>query len=438
MNAATMTGFGAAMQAEPGWARGFVQGASLHNLQQLVVMRNIAVAAQALTVLVVSQGLRIGLPLAEMGAVIAALALFNVVTWGRLRSSRPVSELELMLQLLVDVAALTLLLALAGGATNPFIGMFLLPLAITAASLPWTYTWVVALVTLASYTLLVVFFRPLFDAGQEAKYLPLLVSGMWVNYAITAGMIAHFVVQISMGTRRRQLQMAAHRERELCEEHLVRIGTLAAGAAHELARPLASMSIAVSDLQQICRNQPEARALAQIVSDQLEQCRGTLQEMLSYGRDTFGSQTQVQPLHAFVESCVSTLQARRPGVVTSLRAEGVGAPPLIRHDMALGQGLLNLLGNAADVSPQWVEVVLGWDEHEARIEIRDRGPGLAPSVQQQLGRVFFTTKPGGVGNGLGLCLAQTAVLRLGGSLNLTNLPEGGACATVTLPREDTR
>ena len=433
MNASVLSGFGAALREHEGWSRGFVQGATLHNLRQLVVMRNIAVSAQALTVLVVSRGMGVDLPLIPMGTVIVLLALFNLGTWHRLKSQRPVTEVELMLQLMVDVGALSLQLALAGGATNPFIGMYLLPLTITAASLPWTYTWVVALVTIACYSLLVLFFRPLFEPGEEAKYLQLLISGMWVNYAITAGMIAHFVVQISMGLRRNQQRMAASRERELSEEHLVRIGTVAAGAAHELARPLASMAVAVSELKAACRNSAEQRELVELVAEQLRQCQDTLSEMLSCGRHTLDSEFETQALDAYLRDCMDTLLLRRPGVRVTLRTCGVGAMPLISHDLALRQGMLNLLGNAADVSPDWIEVVLDWDDEFMHVEIRDRGPGLVPEVQQQIGRLFFTTKPRGIGTGLGVCLAHTAVLRLGGQLQLSNWPGGGACARVSLP-----
>lgn len=433
MNAKVLAGFGAALREPEGWARGFVQGASLHNLQQLVVMRNIAVCAQALTVFVVWRGMAIDLPVTQMAAVIVSLALFNLATWRRLRSGRPVGEIELSLQLLVDVVALTLLLALAGGATNPFIGMYLLPLTITAASLPWTYTWIVALVTIACYSLLVLFFRPLFGPGEEAKYLQLLVSGMWVNYAITAGMIAHFVVQISMGVRRDQQQLASNRERELCEEHLVRIGTVAAGAAHELARPLASMSVAMSDLKSATRYHPEAHGLAELVSDQLRQCQDTLNEMLNYGRDAFESEFETQALDAYMHDCVRTLRARRPGVRVTVTVRGLGRMPEISHDLPLRQGVLNLLGNAADVSPESIEVFLDWDDVCLHIEIADRGPGFTAEAQRNAGRLFFTTKSGGMGNGLGLCLAQTAVLRLGGSLRLSNRPGRGASVRVSLP-----
>ncbi|MDH4061524.1 MAG: ATP-binding protein [Aquincola sp.] len=436
MNAGVISGFGAAVRDDLDRSRGFVQGASLHNLQQLVVMRNIAVVAQALTVLVVSRGMDIDLPLGAMGTIIALLALFNFATWRRLGLPRPVTELELMLQLLVDVAALSLLLALAGGATNPFVGMYLLPLTITAASLPWAYTWIVALATLGCYSLLVLFFRPLFGPGEEARYVHLLVSGMWVNYAITAGMIAHFVVQVSIGMRRSQQQTCVARERELCEEHLVRIGTLAAGAAHELARPLASMAVLISDLQAASKDRADMKGLADLAADQLKHCQTTLGELLSYGKHSFESELTVQSLDAYVRSCVDTLRARRRDVHVAIRVAGLGAAPSIGHDLALRQGLLNLLGNAADVSHDWIEVKLDWDAEHAHIEVCDRGPGFAPSVQQQIGRMFFTTKRDGLGNGLGLCLARTAVLRLGGSLDLFNLPDGGACARVTLPRAD--
>jgi len=159
MTASAILGFDGSDRDRQGLAAGFLQGSARHNLQQLVVMRNIAVVAQTLTVMVAYRGLAIDLPIGPMASVIVALATFNAATWWFLSSGRAVTDRELLLQLLVDVAALSVLLALAGGGTNPFVGMLVLPLAITAACLPWTYTWLVALVTIACYSLLVLFFR---------------------------------------------------------------------------------------------------------------------------------------------------------------------------------------------------------------------------------------------------------------------------------------
>lgn len=412
-----------------------MQGASLHNLRQLVVMRNIAIVAQALTIFVAYRGMQIDLPIGAMATVLVALAMFNAATWHRLGTARPVSDRELMLQLLVDVAVLSLQLGLAGGATNPFVGMFLLPLAITAASLPWVYTWFMALVTIACYSLLLLFFRPLFGPGEEVRGVQLMALGMWANYAITAGMIAHFVVRISTDLRRGERVVAAALERELCNEHLVRIGTLAAGAAHELAQPLATMSVVIAEMQPCCQDHVELQAMARDVELQLKNCRDTLSTLLSYGKHTFETGFKTEPLDVFVKGSLDAFRTRRRGVNVSCRIDTTGPPPGIRHHLALRQGLLNLLGNAADVSPEWIEVVLSWDREDLQIAIFDRGPGISPAAEKDIGKMFFTTKRPGSGNGLGLFLAQTAVARLGGSLELFNAPGRGACALIVLPAE---
>lgn len=433
MTAAAILGFGRVEREHAGPALGFLQGSARHNLQQLVVMRNIAIAAQALTVVVTYRGLGIDLPLSGMALIIVALAIFNAMTWRRLASERPVSDRELMFQLLTDVGALSLLLAMAGGGTNPFIGMLLLPLAITAACLPWTYTWVVALVTIACYSLLVLFFRPLLGAGEDARFLQLLVAGMWVNYAITAGMIAHFVSRISLALRRSERQFASRREHELCNEHLVRIGVLAAGAAHELAQPLSTMSVVLNEVDRRCQGDEELRSMLHSVTAQLRNCQDTLGALLSYGRTTFDGNSEALSLDAFVRDVLDAFEARRPGTRARLVVETAGPSPTIHQDLALRQAILNLLGNAADVSPQWVEVRLGWDAEMLRIAVRDRGPGIPAAMKDQIGKLFFTTKEKGSGNGLGLVLARTAVARLGGSLELRNDPAGGACAEILLP-----
>lgn len=433
MTADAMLGFGQVERDHAGPALGFLQGSARHNLQQLVVMRNIAIAAQVLTVVVTYRGLGIDLPLGAMAATIVALTLFNAMTWRRLASQRPVTDPELMYQLLVDVGALSLLLAMAGGGTNPFVGMLLLPLAITAACLPWTYTWVVALVTVACYSLLVLFFRPLFGVGEEVRFLQLLVAGMWVNYAITAGMIAHFVSRISMALRRSERQFSTRRENELCNEHLVRIGVLAAGAAHELAQPLSTMAVVINEMDRRCQSDADLRSMLHSVSSQLRNCQDTLGSLLSYGRTTFDGNNAPISLDAFVRDVLEAFEARRPATKARLIVETSGPSPTIHHDLALRQAILNLLGNAADVSPQWVEVRLCWDAEVLSIVVRDRGPGFPAAMQDQIGKLFFTTKEKGAGNGLGLALARTAVARLGGSLELRNDPSGGACAEIQLP-----
>lgn len=416
----------------------FVQGSARHNLRQLVVMRNIAITAQTVTVLVAHKALGMALPLWGMGLTILALLLFNGVTWRRLSSPQPVTDRELLFQLLVDVAALSALLAMAGGGTNPFIGMLLLPLAITAACLPWSHTWIVALVTVACYSLLVLFFHPLFEAGEEARYLQLLVAGMWVNYAVTAGMVAHFVARIALALRRSEHAFNSRRESELCSEHLARVGVLAAGAAHELAQPLSTVAVVVREMERNAAVDAELRDQLRSVAAQIRHCQETLGELLSYGRNSFEARGHGHAiaLDDFVRDVLDAFGARRPGVRVALQIETSGAAPSLPQDLALRQGLLNLLGNAADASAGSVEVRVRWSADAMSIAVRDRGPGFPPHLLERAGKLFVTTKAQGAGNGLGLALARTAVARLGGSLELRNEPQGGACAEIVLPVTD--
>lgn len=416
----------------------FVQGSARHNLRQLVVMRNIAITAQTVTVLVAHKALGMALPLWGMGLTILALLLFNGITWRRLSSPQPVTDRELLFQLLVDVAALSALLAMAGGGTNPFIGMLLLPLAITAACLPWSHTWIVALVTVVCYSLLVLFFHPLFEAGEEARYLQLLVAGMWVNYAVTAGMVAHFVARIALALRRSEHAFNSRRESELCSEHLARVGVLAAGAAHELAQPLSTVAVVVREMERNAAVDAELREQLRSVAIQIRHCQETLGELLSYGRNSFEARGHGHAiaLDDFVRDVLDAFGARRPGVHVALKVETGGAAPSLPQDLALRQGLLNLLGNAADASAGSVEVRVRWSADAMSIAVRDRGPGFPPHLLERAGKLFVTTKAQGAGNGLGLALARTAVARLGGSLELRNEPQGGACAEIVLPVTD--
>ena len=91
----------------------------------------------------------------------------------------------------------------------------------------------------------------------------------------------------------------------------------------------------------------------------------------------------------------------------------------------------NLLNNAADASPHCVEIFGRWQNDELQLEIRDRGPGLAPEVQQRAGQPFFTTK--GHGFGIGLFLANATIERFGGKVVLLNREGGGAITQVSLP-----
>ena len=105
-------------------------------LPRLVALRRISLLAQGLVLLLAVGWLKIPLAVGSMIAITVLLALFNLMTQWRLQQSRPVSDDEVLAQLLVDVLALGALLYFAGGSANPFVSLFLVPITIAATVLP--------------------------------------------------------------------------------------------------------------------------------------------------------------------------------------------------------------------------------------------------------------------------------------------------------------
>ena len=148
------------------------------NMQQLIQLRWIAVLGQVGTILVVYFVFGIELPLAYMVAVLAGLVAFNGASLLRLRLSRPVSNGELFVALLVDVVTLSLQLYLSGGATNPFIFLYLLQVVLAAVLLEAWSTWIILLITAVCFVVLEFVARPLplpldYELGPLSLYIQL-------------------------------------------------------------------------------------------------------------------------------------------------------------------------------------------------------------------------------------------------------------------------
>ena len=403
------------------------------HLRQLALLRAIAIAGQIVTVPFVSGVLEIPLPLAPLAAGIGFLALFNLATWFRLGLRQPVSDGELFAQILVDVAVLTELLYFTGGAANPFATMYVLPLTVAAAALPWACTWSVAAVAGACYLLLMFFSTPLMHANGEPLEHRLFIAGMGINFVITVGLIAYFVARITDTLREHERLLAQARENDLNNERIVQLGALAVGAAHELGTPLSTMAVVVKELQGRWRKRPELLGELSVISDQIELCKGALSNLVASAGHTRMDGGGKLALDEFLKAVVEDCRLMRPKVVVRCQWDGMLPAPEIVAEQTLRQAILNLLNNAADASPEQVDVEGEWNARELRIRISDRGRGVPPEAAEKIGRLFVTTKPPGTGHGVGFALSRAVIGRFGGSVSLSNRPERGACTEVRLP-----
>ena len=246
-------------------------------------------------------------------------------------------------------------------------------------------------------------------------------------------MTAWFVGRIvaDLRTHDRLLHEAARRE--LNDAALLRIGTLAAGAAHELGTPLMTMAVVAGEIAREADTPARQRDAAILARADRRLPAGARQPGRRRGaRAHRGRRAGRRSTGSWRRSWPDS-RRRGPDVPLEARWDGTTPAPEIFADAALQQAILILLNNAADASPHHVDIDGRWDEDTLRLSIGDRGAGVDAASLGKLGRSFFTTKPPGKGTGMGLVLTASTLDRLGGSVGWSNRPDGGLAAEITLP-----
>ncbi len=405
---------------------------SSDQLQRLLLLRSALIAAQVIGAAVAHTFLRIALPWSAILGVLIALAAITLATWLTLRGSRTVRAGEFFAHLLTDVAALSALFYLSGGSANPFVSLYLVPLVIAAVALPAAFAWAMAAVTVTCYGLLFYFYVPL-QSLHLAHDFGLHLFGMWVNFLVSAVIIAWLVARMAQAIRTRDAEIARQREDTLRNERIVALGTLAAGAAHELSTPLSTMAVVLGEMAHEHAPDVELGRDIAALRTQVDVCKHTITRMVAAAGQARAEGGGAQPVDEFLRETVERWRMIRPTARVTEHLAGATPAPSIVTEQTLRQAIINLLNNAADASPQHVELDCRWDRSRLSLEIRDRGPGLSREAAAHAGRRFFSTKPAGEGNGIGLVLARATLERLGGRVDHKPREGGGACTLLELP-----
>jgi two-component system sensor histidine kinase RegB len=405
------------------------------NQRRAIILRWWLIVAVALAVVSAPPLLEIVMPQLLMLTVIGLMIGFNVYVQWRARNQEALDVWDLFGQLGVDLSALTILLYLSGGAANPLISLLLVPVAVAALSLPGALTAAVALLAIGFYSLLMWQFVPL-SVGDAERAARLHLAGMWLSFVVSAVMIAWFIARMTATIRERDGRLAAAREQALRDERVVALGALAAGAAHELGTPLATIAVVVGELEREVFLNAEVRADLALVRQQIALCKNIISSLAARAGTMRPEQLQLQPVDLWLSQLQARWQAMRPTAASRLEFDSALPAPSIMTETTLEQALVNLLNNAADAGEAEIEVRLAWDAEKMTIAIRDGGSGFPEEVLRQAGRGPLPASRGGAG--IGLLLAFSAIERLGGHISLDNPPGGGGRVRIELPAAHTR
>jgi two-component system sensor histidine kinase RegB len=416
------------MAASVGYAAGH------KNMLYLIRLRWIAVVGQITTIAAVAFGLGIRLPMPEMLAVLACLIAFNIGSHLRWHEHPIVTNSEMFLALLVDVASLTAQLYFSGGAANPFAFLYLLQVILSAVLLDAWATWTIVGITSACLAGLAVFSVPLpLMAEHKEVFARLYVIGLVICFVLNAGLLVFLTTRITRNLRDGDAQLANLRQRAAEEEHIVRMGLLASGAAHELGTPMATMSVILGDwshMPQLASNatlQEEIREM----QTQLQRCKKIVSGILLSAGETRGEFSAKTTIRKFLGDIAREWKASRP-VVHFVYEDRIPEDVAVVFESALKQTIFNLLDNAIEASPQWVKMVAELDGEVLKLAVIDHGPGFTPAMLSHFGKPYQTSK-GKPGGGLGLFLVVNVARTLGGTVRPDNRPEGGAMVELHLP-----
>ncbi|HCS13497.1 MAG: histidine kinase [Zetaproteobacteria bacterium CG06_land_8_20_14_3_00_59_53] len=403
------------------------------NLQRLLQMRSILILCQFALVALSQFVSEIHVGLWPLLTVIMVYSVVNLLCIRLCGHKSEISEKAYFTQLMLDVVFLTVLMYFSGGYTNPFISLYLFPMMIAATTLPRFYAWLTGASVLFSYTLLVFFYQPIFDThmGHVGSGFELHLVGMWLTFALSIGLIVFFVMRMSDALRERERRLAVMREKAARDEHIIALGTQAAGAAHEVGTPLATMAVLIGELQHEWAEQKPLVLKLGIIRSQIDRCKETMAKMSASAGEFKAESGRSIDLREYCEGFFSDWNSLHPGANLREKIQGCDPAPVIVVDETLTQSIFNVLNNAYEVSPQQVDASVVWSQDMLEIEVCDHGPGLSETALQSAGKPFFTTKESG--HGLGLFLTQAVMHRLGGEVLFSNHADGGACVKIVLP-----
>jgi two-component system sensor histidine kinase RegB len=217
------------------------------------------------------------------------------------------------------------------------------------------------------------------------------LRGMWVAFGVAAGFIVYFLFRVRKALEEREAELVESRQATARQARLASLVTLAAGAAHELSTPLATIAVAVKELERNYANSkdPDLLSDVRLIREQVDRCRDILKQMASDAGQSVGENWE--PLAA-PDLLTVALTGLSPEVrIRSEIAPTIGDLRLRLPQNALAQALRGLVKNAQEASPTGREVCVRVEATADAVlfAIHDEGTGIAEARPRPVGRALL-------------------------------------------------
>jgi two-component system sensor histidine kinase RegB len=396
-----------------------------NQIEWVLALRSVAIVIQLLLIFFVNLGLSYQLPWTPLFSVILLEIGFTFVSFVYYQNQTNVSQSALLAQICADIMFLSLLLFFSGGATNAFVSLLLIPIAIAAVTLTPTLLALVAFLAILSYSVLL-WYLPMsvMHGNMQGHFI-----AMGINFLFSTLVVAIVVGKMARSINQRELAIAAYRENLLKQEQVTSLGVASAQITHQLATPIATVQLLAEELNE---DFPD-NAVIKDIQSQLIRCSDSLNDFRAMVFNIKEQKVIATDVSALLEKLLDNLQVNHPEISVEL-IEQQPQNTKIMADAALLPAILNLINNAVSATKannsNNITLTSDVSHDNWQFIIRDYGAGFTLEKLKKLG-----VKPVNSQQGLGMAvfLSHASLERLGGKLALTNHQQGGALVTLSLP-----
>ncbi|MEA2928366.1 MAG: two-component system, sensor histidine kinase RegB, partial [Hyphomicrobiales bacterium] len=334
-------------------------------LATLINVRWLAVAGQAIGVVVVHFWLEFELPLTACITVIALSAWVNVALRMHYLNVQRLEPDRAAWLLGYDIGQFAVLIFLSGGLENPFAFLILAPVLISAMALPLRLTLMLGAFAITCSTVLAFVHFPLPWTSESNLSLPSpYIVAVWISDIVAIVFIGAFAWQIAEESRLLADALAATELVLAREQHLSQLDGLAAAAAHELGTPLGTIAVIAKELEHALGSSSPHAADARLLREQAQRCRDILAKLSAL--PSGGAPFDRPKLSALIEEVIAPHRDFGIAIDTVLPADRAGEPVTARSP-AIIYGLGNLVENAVDFAKARAEVAVRWSEQDVAV-----------------------------------------------------------------------
>ncbi|MDC3067655.1 ActS/PrrB/RegB family redox-sensitive histidine kinase, partial [Paracoccaceae bacterium] len=351
-------------------------------------------------------------------------------------SEKRLTSFKTFIFLTFDLIQISVLLYFSGGISNPFSILMIVPVIVSASSLPIVFVIYLGVMTVTSIIFLSFVYTPIYQsAGYVLKPPDILLLGFSLSLIITVTFLGAYARRVSsdnenMNKALQVAQAALERERKLTA-----LSGVVAALGHELGSPLATIKLASSELLNELDLDNPVYPDVKLIYEQSERCKSIIADMGELGKDD--QYVKINDLMTILFEACEPFKNFKKTINFKLNNKIYGYEgnykkdinvPLVRREPELLHGIRNLVHNAIKFSNSTVNINLIVEGQFITIEITDDGQGFPENLLRMIGDPFLKSKKNFLkdtdpkkGMGLGLFISKILLERTNGRVNFSNI-----------------